>query len=159
MDAAIAALIGAAIGVTGTVVAPIVTSWQARRAKRVDLKRDAYSAGITAMIGTAFADSETKRTEVFQQALSALGDIEMHGSPKAGNLYSDIAEELATWVETQHLDEKLSNTMQEFLRVARYETGVDRPIARLRNWFLREYGFSWPTNPITNGGPPDSTGQ
>ncbi len=33
------------------------------------------------MVGAVFADSDAKRAEVFQQALSVLGDIEMHGSP------------------------------------------------------------------------------
>jgi hypothetical protein len=48
VDAAAAALLGAAIGLTGTVVAPMVTAYQGKRAKIQDLMREAYARGFLA---------------------------------------------------------------------------------------------------------------
>ncbi|WP_143051011.1 hypothetical protein [Amycolatopsis pretoriensis] len=143
MDATTAALVGAGIGVSGTIVAPVITAWQGRRAKLSELKRDAYSSGISAMVGIPFADEDEKVEGVYQQVLAALGDIEMHGSPRAAKLYSDVADALGVWRTSRKLED-FREPMEEFQRVARSETGVDKRLYRFRMWFKREFFFGSP---------------
>ncbi|MEV6904626.1 hypothetical protein [Amycolatopsis sp. NPDC051372] len=141
VDAATAALIGAGIGVSGTVISPVITAWQGRRAKVDELRRDAYAAGISSMVGIPFAKDQIDHEAVYQAILSALGDIEMFGSPQAAQRYSDFADTLDDWRENGKVGD-FSVALKEFQRITRSEIGVDRRRARIISWAKQNYSFN-----------------
>ncbi|WP_208719971.1 hypothetical protein [Amycolatopsis circi] len=134
VDAASAALIGAGIGLSGTLVVPIVTSWQGRRAKLHELKRDAYASAIAAMVGILYAENENRR-EAYREILTALGRIEMFGGRRAANAFNDVAEGLEDWVDGGTIGD-FRAPMNKFQNIARVEIGSEHPINRIGRLIL-----------------------
>ncbi|VVJ21593.1 Uncharacterised protein [Amycolatopsis camponoti] len=97
MDAATAALLGAAIGLTGTVVAPMVTAYQAKRAKSQDLMREAYARGFACLAKIPRCDTVEDHKKLRDKMLDALAHIEIVGTKATSDLYGDVVDAYETW--------------------------------------------------------------
>lgn len=125
MNAAVAALVGAAIGLTGTVIAPLVAAWQARRAQRESVKRDAYAQGHVAIAQVAYAKSEDDRKDAAKRMLMALANIEMFGSRSAAKHFNDAIEAMEPWVTSGGALAAFGQPAKDFQEATREETGAD----------------------------------
>jgi hypothetical protein len=97
VDAATAALLGASIGLTGTLVAPSVTSYQARRAKSQELMRDAYARGFACLAQIPRCDTPEDHRKLRDKMLEALAHIEIVGVKATSDLYGTVVESYEAW--------------------------------------------------------------
>jgi len=97
MDAATAALFGATIGLTGTVVAPLVTAHQGKRAKSQDLMREAYARGFACLAKIPRCDTLDDHKRLRDKMLDALAHIEIVGTTKTSELYGTVVDAYEAW--------------------------------------------------------------
>ncbi|WP_158890766.1 hypothetical protein [Amycolatopsis anabasis] len=97
MDAATAALLGATVGLTGTLVAPMVTAYQAKRAKHQDLMRDAYARGFACLAKIPRCETVDDHMRLRDKMLEALAHIEIVGTKKTSDHYSAVVESYEAW--------------------------------------------------------------
>ncbi|WP_125591748.1 hypothetical protein [Amycolatopsis balhimycina] len=97
MDAAAAALLGAAIGLTGTVVAPMVTAYQGKRAKSQDLMREAYARGFSCLAKIPRCETVEDHRKLRDKMLDALAHIEIVGTKATSDLYSNVVDAYEAW--------------------------------------------------------------
>jgi hypothetical protein len=97
VDAATAVLLGASLGLTGTLVAPIVTSYQAGRAKSQELMRDAYARGFACLARIPRCDTPEDHRKLRDKMLEALTRIEIAGVKTTSDLYGTVVESYEAW--------------------------------------------------------------
>ncbi|GAB3362264.1 MULTISPECIES: hypothetical protein [Amycolatopsis] len=97
MDAATAALLGASIGLAGALVAPVVTAYQAKRAKREDLMREAYARGFACLARIPRCDTSAEHARLRDKMLEALAHIDIVGTKATSDHYSALVEGYETW--------------------------------------------------------------
>ncbi|MGW5701666.1 hypothetical protein [Amycolatopsis japonica] len=97
MDPATAALFGATIGLSGTLIAPLVSSYQTKRTKAQDLMREAYARGFACLARIPRCETRDDHLKLRDKMLDALAHIEMVGTKKTSELYSDVIESFTAW--------------------------------------------------------------
>lgn len=97
VDAATAALLGASIGFAGVLVAPIVTAYQAKRAKREDLMREAYARGFACLAKIPRCETAAEHARLRDKMLEALAHIEIVGTKATSDHYSALVEGFEAW--------------------------------------------------------------
>ncbi|QKV80669.1 hypothetical protein [Amycolatopsis sp. Hca4] len=133
MDAAIAALIGAGVGFTGTMVAPIVTSYQARRAKSQELMRDAYARGFACLARIPRCDTTEDHRKLRDKMLEALAHIEIVGVKTTSDLYGTVVESYEAWKIQGGANTAFEASAKKFQQAARSDiassdaNGASRP--------------------------------
>ena len=119
MDAATAALLGASIGLTGTLVAPIVTSYQARRAKSQELMRDAYARGFACLARIPRCDTSDDHRKLRDKMLEALAHIEIVGVKSTSDLYGTVVESYEAWKIQGGTNSGFESSAKKFQQAAR----------------------------------------
>jgi hypothetical protein len=134
MDAAVAALIGAGIGMTGTLFAPLINARLARREKRRELMRTAYAKGISLLVEFTSTEDAANRRAIAAQMMSVATDIEVMGSNEAAKLFGDFVIAVQKIVDRQTDTPSGFDTSKitEFFRIARRDTGGTRKERRHR---------------------------
>ena len=133
MDAATAALLGASIGLTGTLVAPIVTSYQARRAKSQELMRDAYARGFACLARIPRCDTPEDHRKLRDKMLEALAHIEIVGVKTTSDLYGTVVESYEAWKIQGGTNAAFEASAKKFQQAARSDiassdaNGASRP--------------------------------
>ncbi|MET8845961.1 hypothetical protein [Amycolatopsis sp. NPDC004625] len=133
MDAAIAALVGAGVGFTGTLVTPIVTSYQARRAKSQELMRDAYARGFACLARIPRCDTPEDHRKLRDKMLEALAHIEIVGVKTTSDLYGTVVESYEAWKIQGGTNTAFEASAKKFQQAARSDiassdaNGASRP--------------------------------
>ena len=90
MDPTLAALLGAGLGLTGTVLAPLVTSRRAHKARRREIMRDAYAEGMRCVSDIPRAKAVEDYESMKERLFAAQIQIRLVGSRKAGRRYDEL---------------------------------------------------------------------
>jgi hypothetical protein len=157
MDAAAAALFGATIGLTGTVVAPLVNAYQAKRAKSQDLMRDAYARGFACLAKIPRCDTLDEHKRLRDKMLDALAHIEIVGTKTTSDLYGTVVDTYEAWKVNGAPNTDFASSARKFQASARSdidssdETGISTPvlIARLIIAVLALVIYWWARSPVT----------
>lgn len=142
LDAATAALIGAALGSGGTLLTawlnPFSTAKHAREAKYLEMRRDAYADGLKVIHKFTITDmSVNALDDLAFQMLGPFVQMRLHGSPDIAELYSDVIQAFRAVAEdvkrhggdteqesTQQLAAKGTEAIDAFVEAARADIGI-----------------------------------
>jgi len=133
VDAATAALLGASVGLAGTLVAPIVTSYQARRARSQELMRDAYARGFACLAKIPRCETLEDHRKLRDKMLEALAHIEIVGVKATSDLYSSVVEAYEGWKMRNGPMGPFESSAKKFQQAARTDiastdvNGASRP--------------------------------
>jgi hypothetical protein len=139
VDAPTAALIGAGLGFGGALFAawlnPFTTARAARRAKQLELRREAYAAGLLAATRYAHALDSADVSRVLEAMSAAHASMRLVCSPDVAALYFDVI--TAVGAVGVHLEEhpgdgaplelqaKCGQQVVLFVEAARADLGTD----------------------------------
>jgi hypothetical protein len=149
MDPALAALLGAAIGLTGSVLAPLVTSRHVRAARRRDVMQEAYAEGMRAMSDFPRVRDPGGYDRLRERLFEAQNHVRLVGAPRTSvkfdrfvraiNGLIDVALDEASKIRPftrsqqrvesafpQEARDKMTAAYEDFLIEARRDLGTDR---------------------------------
>ena len=127
MDAAVAGLIGAATGLVGPLVVPLLTSRHARTEARRERMRAAYEDAYSSIARISYV-SEAARHGEFQAVAEALARVQLYGRPRTANLFGDVVsniERALTESDPGHLASVTRRLLIDFAKAARLDLGTD----------------------------------
>jgi hypothetical protein len=133
MDAAVAGILGAAVGLTGVIAASVINSGRARTLRREERQEEAYANGVRAMSKLFFAAEEDRSLE---DLLTAHGHIQIVGAPDTAEEYRKVTFELHKWLEDNDYSIDMTS-WNAFQRLARRDV---RAVPRRWRYVIRS---SW----------------
>lgn len=139
MDAVTAGLIGAAIGVVGTLggqaINPLATARHARKARNLELRREAYEAGlqlvheITALDDKA-PDSLAQADRLSRAMMVPLAQMRLIGDLHVAELYVELSKAIEEFLEAKarpasDLADRFGDAFNAFQFAARKDVGTE----------------------------------
>jgi hypothetical protein len=104
MDPAVAALAGAFLGMAGSVVAPILSSRRAHKARRRDLMREVYAEGMRIIAELARSHDIEGYSKMRERLLEATVQIKLLGSKATSRKFDAVYQKMSPIV-TVSIDE------------------------------------------------------
>ena len=132
MDAALAGLIGAAVGMSGALLSSVITTGRAQRLRREDRREEAYARGVRAVSELLYLPPEQRNTK---DLLVAWAHISVVGSVDASNQFRTLTNEFQKWVNN-------SEYQVDFTSWAKFQDCARRDLGTMprRRWRLRRRG-------------------
>ncbi|MFJ9782225.1 hypothetical protein ACIRSS_21750 [Amycolatopsis sp. NPDC101161] len=129
MDAALAGLIGAAVGMSGAVLSSVITTGRAQRLRREDRREEAYARGVRAVSELLYVEHEQRSTK---DLLVAWTHISLVGSVEAVEHFRNVTAEFQKWVADSEYE-------VDFTSWAKFQNCARRDVGTMprRRWRLR----------------------
>lgn len=132
MDVVTAGLIGASLGVAGTLggaaINPFTAARHAREAKNIELRREAYAAGLKLVYEITTFDSMDDARPLARAMTGPLVQMQLVASQDVAELYADLADIVSKIVKEgaseSHLD-FFGEAYKLFRDAARADIGID----------------------------------
>jgi hypothetical protein len=137
VDAATAALVGASIGVTGTLLTawlnPFSTARHSQAAKRLELRREAYATAIKAVNSLVSNDTKAEARVAASAMLDPMVQMRLVASPDAARAYGDIYDAVMKIIGLSDTDkasttapfDEFEEAFSRFVELARADIGTD----------------------------------
>ncbi|WP_410627711.1 hypothetical protein [Amycolatopsis sp. cmx-8-4] len=133
MDAATAGLIGAAIGMSGTVVTPLVNNWLSRREKRREIRKTTYSEAFRLLGRLLMSEDFEERKDLAMQILTQVSEIQVVGSNETSQAFFRLAQ-IANRVllNNSKLPDSYGSALSDFIGAVQRDLGMASKKKRLR---------------------------
>ncbi len=139
IDPTIAALVGAGIGMAGTIISPILTSKRTHRARRRDLMLEAYAEGMRSITDIVKEDVKGGYVDHKKRLVEAQLQIRLAGSQAAYRAFDELRRHAYAYMAEETNDPShgkdrpespVFRAQMEFILVARIDLGTYDPFFR-----------------------------